>query len=69
MAQIIDFAFVKKGGPNEVEYCVSPQTLATILPRIMRNDPKGYKNIVKAISIYGEIPIEHLMKMSKEAGQ
>ncbi|MBA1336765.1 MAG: hypothetical protein HPY66_3201 [Firmicutes bacterium] len=69
MAKIVNLCTVKTSERRSEEYKVSPDALLTVLKRIKDTDPHGYKNIIKAVCIYGDIPIQHLIKMSREAAR
>jgi|GEM_PF-3118790 hypothetical protein len=61
MAQVIDLYTVKNPECN-----ISPSILLPFLSKIKRQNPREYRNIIKAICIYGDIPVEHLMKTESD---
>ncbi|MDT3700854.1 MAG: hypothetical protein RO469_15705 [Thermincola sp.] len=69
MAKIIDLCAIKKPEKRSDEYMVSPDALLTVLKRIKDTDPHGYRNIIKAVCVYGDIPVQHLLKMNREVAK
>ena len=61
MARVIDLYAVKNPECN-----IIPDVLLPILAKIKAQDAHEYRNIVKAICIYGDTPIERLLRMEKE---
>jgi hypothetical protein len=67
MAKVINLCDIKTPEKHSKEYMVSPDVLLSVLRRIKDTDPHGYRNIIKAVCVYGDIPAQHLVKMSREA--